>query len=102
MTGVDSLAPLFFKTVLLVMPSSPVVCYWRMSLLFGIGASEICNYNRYSILRPEFRLRKHEKDGGNVEYSCELQLPCNAPFERIEGPLCSSMRLAQQVVLTVY
>lgn len=54
--------------------------------------------DRYSILRPEFRLRKHEKDGGNVEYSCELQLPCNAPFERIEGPLCSSMRLAQQYV----
>lgn len=54
--------------------------------------------DRYSILRPEFRLRKHENDGGSVDFSCELQLPCNAPFEKIEGPLCSSMRLAQQYV----
>ncbi|KAI5062975.1 hypothetical protein GOP47_0021522 [Adiantum capillus-veneris] len=54
--------------------------------------------DRYSILRPEFRLRKHETDGSSVEYSCELQLPCNAPFERIEGPLCNSIRLAQQYV----
>ncbi|KAH7306984.1 hypothetical protein KP509_22G041000 [Ceratopteris richardii] len=54
--------------------------------------------DRYSILRPEFRLRMHEKENGCVEYSCELQLPCNAPFERIEGPSCVSIRLAQQYV----
>lgn len=54
--------------------------------------------DRYSILRPEFRMRKHEGEGGSVEYSCELQLPCNAPFEKMEGQLCSSMRLAQQYV----
>lgn len=39
---------------------------------------------------------KHEKPGGFTEYSCKLQLPCNAPFETLEGPVCSSMRLAQQ------
>lgn len=57
---------------------------------------------RYSILGPEFWLKKHEKEGGQVEYSCVLQLPCNAPFEKIEGPLCSSMRVAQQVVISVH
>lgn len=39
---------------------------------------------------------RHEKPGGPTEYSCKLQLPCNAPFETLEGPICSSMRLAQQ------
>nr|AUH15437.1 dicer-like 1 protein [Dimocarpus longan] len=54
--------------------------------------------DRYSILRPEFIMEKHEKPGGLTEYSCKLQLPCNAPFEELEGPVCSSMRLAQQAV----
>ncbi|KAK8485903.1 hypothetical protein V6N13_028131 [Hibiscus sabdariffa] len=54
--------------------------------------------DRYSILRPEFIMKKHEKPGGPIEYSCKLQLPCNAPFEELEGPTCSSMRLAQQAV----
>ena len=57
---------------------------------------------RYAILRPEFSMEKHEKPGGHTEYSCRLQLPCNAPFEILEGPLCSSMRLAQQVDLIVF
>lgn len=39
---------------------------------------------------------RHEKPGGPTEYSCKLQLPCNAPFETLEGPVCSSMHLAQQ------
>ncbi|OMO82373.1 hypothetical protein COLO4_23064 [Corchorus olitorius] len=42
--------------------------------------------DRYSILRPEFFMTKHEKPGGPTEYSCKLQLPCNAPFEELEGP----------------
>ncbi|KAK4746446.1 hypothetical protein SAY87_012758 [Trapa incisa] len=54
--------------------------------------------DRYSILRPEFFMEKHEKPEGPTEYSCRLQLPCNAPFENLEGPVCSSMRLAQQAV----
>ncbi|XP_058753395.1 endoribonuclease Dicer homolog 1-like [Vicia villosa] len=54
--------------------------------------------DRYSILRPEFIMEKHENSGGPTEYSCRLQLPCNAPFENLEGPICSSMRLAQQAV----
>ncbi|CAI0469829.1 unnamed protein product [Linum tenue] len=54
--------------------------------------------DRYSILRPEFIMERHEKPGGPTEYSCKLQLPCNAPFEKLEGPICSSMRLAQQAV----
>ncbi|XP_050238979.1 endoribonuclease Dicer homolog 1 [Mercurialis annua] len=54
--------------------------------------------DRYSILRPEFIMEKHEKPGGPTEYSCKLQLPCNAPFEKLEGPVCSSMRLAHQAV----
>uniref|UniRef100_A0A0D9VNU3 Endoribonuclease Dicer homolog 1 n=1 Tax=Leersia perrieri TaxID=77586 RepID=A0A0D9VNU3_9ORYZ len=54
--------------------------------------------DRYSILRPEFIMQKYEKTGGSVEYSCKLQLPCNAPFEKLEGPICSSIRLAQQAV----
>ncbi|EOA39476.1 hypothetical protein CARUB_v10008073mg [Capsella rubella] len=54
--------------------------------------------DRYAILRPEFTMEKHEKPGGHTEYSCRLQLPCNAPFEILEGPVCSSMRLAQQAV----
>ncbi|XP_077248327.1 dicer-like 1 [Tasmannia lanceolata] len=54
--------------------------------------------DRYSILRPEFIMERHEKPGGSTEYSCKLQLPCNAPFEKLEGPVCSSMRLAQQAV----
>nr|GEV47561.1 endoribonuclease Dicer homolog 1 [Tanacetum cinerariifolium] len=54
--------------------------------------------DRYSILRPEFIMERHEKSGGPTEYSCRLQLPCNAPFERLEGPVCSSMRIAQQAV----
>lgn len=54
--------------------------------------------DRYSILRPEFIMERHEKPGGPTEYSCKLQLPCNAPFEKLEGPVCSSMRLAQQAV----
>ena len=41
-------------------------------------------------------MERHEKSGGPTEYSCKLQLPCNAPFEKLEGPICSSMRLAQQ------
>ncbi|GLU00901.1 hypothetical protein SLE2022_182370 [Rubroshorea leprosula] len=52
--------------------------------------------DRYSVLRPEFIMRKHEKPGGPTEYSCKIQLPCNAPFEELEGPVCGSMRLAQQ------
>lgn len=52
--------------------------------------------DRYSILRPEFIMQSHEKPGCPTEYSCSLQLPCNAPFETLEGPVCSSMRLAQQ------
>ncbi|CAN1309687.1 Endoribonuclease Dicer homolog 1 [Linum perenne] len=54
--------------------------------------------DRYSILRPEFIMEKHETPGGPTEYSCKLQLPCNAPFEKLEGPVCGSMRLAQQAV----
>ncbi|XP_048230330.1 endoribonuclease Dicer homolog 1 isoform X2 [Ricinus communis] len=54
--------------------------------------------DRYSILRPEFIMERHEKPGGPTEYSCKLQLPSNVPFEKLEGPLCSSMRLAQQAV----
>uniref|UniRef100_A0A0E0K826 Endoribonuclease Dicer homolog 1 n=1 Tax=Oryza punctata TaxID=4537 RepID=A0A0E0K826_ORYPU len=54
--------------------------------------------DRYSILHPEFIMQKYEKPGGSVEYSCKLQLPCNAPFEKLEGPICSSIRLAQQAV----
>ncbi|PAN51890.1 hypothetical protein PAHAL_9G627400 [Panicum hallii] len=54
--------------------------------------------DRYSILRPEFIMEKHEKPEGSTEYSCKLQLPCNAPFEKLEGPICSSIRLAQQAV----
>lgn len=54
--------------------------------------------DRYSILRPEFIMERHEKPGGPVEYSCRLQLPCNAPFENLEGPICISMRVAQQAV----
>lgn len=54
--------------------------------------------DRYSILRPEFIMEKHENSGGPTEYSCRLQLPCNAPFENLEGPICSSIRLAQQAV----
>lgn len=42
-------------------------------------------------------MERHEKPGSATEYSCKLQLPCNAPFERLEGPICKSMRLAQQV-----
>lgn len=42
-------------------------------------------------------MERHEKPCGTTEYSCKLQLPCNAPFEKLEGPLCSSMHLAQQV-----
>ncbi|RVW85131.1 Endoribonuclease Dicer-like 1 [Vitis vinifera] len=42
--------------------------------------------DRYSILRPEFIMERHEKPGGPTEYSCKLQLPCNAPFEKLEGP----------------
>ncbi|KAM7276037.1 hypothetical protein ACFE04_017903 [Oxalis oulophora] len=52
----------------------------------------------YSILRPEFIMEKHEKPGGPTEYSCRLQLPCNAPFETLDGPICNSMRLAHQAV----
>ncbi|KAM3287430.1 endoribonuclease Dicer 1 [Capsicum chacoense] len=54
--------------------------------------------DRYSILRPEFIMERHEKSGCPPEYSCRLQLPCNAPFDELEGPVCSSMRLAQQAV----
>ncbi|XP_052194720.1 endoribonuclease Dicer homolog 1 isoform X2 [Diospyros lotus] len=54
--------------------------------------------DRYSILRPEFIMERHEKPGGPTEYSCRLQLPCNAPFEKLEGPVCSSMHLARQAV----
>ncbi|KAL0355924.1 UNVERIFIED_CONTAM: Endoribonuclease Dicer1 [Sesamum radiatum] len=52
--------------------------------------------DRYSILHPEFIMDRHEKPGSPTEYSCKLQLPCNAPFEKLEGPPCRSMRLAQQ------
>ncbi|CAM6105698.1 unnamed protein product [Calypogeia fissa] len=54
--------------------------------------------DRYSILRPEFIMSQHDKDGGTAKYSCKLQLPCNAPIETVEGPLCSSIRGAQQAV----
>ncbi|XP_042041645.1 endoribonuclease Dicer homolog 1-like [Salvia splendens] len=54
--------------------------------------------DRYSILHPEFIMERHEKSGSPTEYSCKLQLPCNAPFEKLEGPPCKSMRLAQQAV----
>ncbi|KAM5555821.1 endoribonuclease Dicer [Rosa sericea] len=54
--------------------------------------------DRYSILHPEFVMVRHEKQEGPTEYSCKLQLPCNAPFETLEGPVCSSMHLAQQAV----
>ncbi|XP_051136464.1 endoribonuclease Dicer homolog 1 isoform X2 [Andrographis paniculata] len=54
--------------------------------------------DRYSILHPEFIMERHEKLGSATEYSCKLQLPCNAPFEKLEGPPCRSMRLAQQAV----
>lgn len=52
---------------------------------------------RYSLLRPEFNMERHERPGGLIEFSCKLQLPCNAAFENLEGPSCNSMRLAQQV-----
>jgi len=42
-------------------------------------------------------MERHENPGGSTEYSCKLQLPGNAPFEKLEGPVCGSMRLAQQV-----
>ncbi|MQL77205.1 hypothetical protein Taro_009609 [Colocasia esculenta] len=42
--------------------------------------------DRYSILRPEFIMERHEMPSGSTEYSCKLQLPCNAPFEKLEGP----------------
>ncbi|KAK4394559.1 Endoribonuclease Dicer1, partial [Sesamum angolense] len=54
--------------------------------------------DRYSILHPEFIMERHEEPGSPTEYSCKLQLPCNAPFEKLEGPPCRSMRLAQQAV----
>ncbi|KAG0473214.1 hypothetical protein HPP92_015071 [Vanilla planifolia] len=54
--------------------------------------------DRYSLLRPEFIMERHENPGGLIEYSCKLQLPCNAAFEKLEGPRCNSMRLAQQAV----
>ncbi|KAI3983848.1 hypothetical protein MKX01_011556 [Papaver californicum] len=54
--------------------------------------------DRSSILRPEFIMERHQHQGGSVEYSCKLQLPCNAPFEKLEGPICTSMCLAQQAV----
>ncbi|KAF6137646.1 hypothetical protein GIB67_030538 [Kingdonia uniflora] len=54
--------------------------------------------DRYSILRPDFIMKSHEKPGSCTSYSCKLQLPCNAPFEELEGPVCSSQRLAQQAV----
>ncbi|CAA7056222.1 unnamed protein product [Microthlaspi erraticum] len=54
--------------------------------------------DRYAILHPDFFMEQHEKPGGHKEYSCRLQLPCNAPFEILEGPVCNSMRLAQQAV----
>lgn len=40
----------------------------------------------------------HSKPGGPTGFSCRLQLPCNAPFEELKGPVCSSMRIAQQAV----
>ncbi|CAH9090311.1 unnamed protein product [Cuscuta europaea] len=54
--------------------------------------------DRYSILRPEFIMERLEKPGAPMEYSCRLQLPCNAPFDRLDGPICSSTHLAQQAV----
>ncbi|RAL41994.1 hypothetical protein DM860_018227 [Cuscuta australis] len=54
--------------------------------------------DRYSILHPEFIMERLEKPGGPSEYLCRLQLPCNAPFDRLEGPICSSTHLAQQAV----
>jgi endoribonuclease Dicer len=47
-------------------------------------------------------MSQHDKDGGTAKYSCKLQLPCNAPIETVEGPLCSSIRGAQQVFLEPY
>lgn len=46
-------------------------------------------------------MESHEKSGCPTEYSCRLQLPCNAPFETLDGPVCSSMRLAQQVCVSL-
>ncbi|EPS68154.1 hypothetical protein M569_06619, partial [Genlisea aurea] len=54
--------------------------------------------DRYSLLHPEFTMERHETPGCPTEYSCKLRLPSNAPFENLEGPLCRSMRLAQQAV----
>lgn len=42
-------------------------------------------------------MNKIEDQRGAIRYSCRLQLPCNAPFEAVEGPECNSMRGAQQV-----
>ncbi|KAJ7524239.1 hypothetical protein O6H91_18G083200 [Diphasiastrum complanatum] len=54
--------------------------------------------DRYSILRPEFLMKQYQKANGSTKFSCKLQLPCNAPIEMIEGPICSSIRGAQQAV----
>lgn len=42
-------------------------------------------------------MNRHEGQGASSKYSCKLQLPCNAPLETIEGPVCTSIRGAQQV-----
>jgi hypothetical protein len=42
-------------------------------------------------------MNRHEGQGATSKYSCKLQLPCNAPLETVEGPVCTSIRGAQQV-----
>ncbi|XP_024538863.1 endoribonuclease Dicer homolog 1 isoform X1 [Selaginella moellendorffii] len=53
--------------------------------------------DRYSILKPEFVLTKHST-GDVVYFSCKLRLPSNAPVESFDGPVCSTMKGAQQAV----
>lgn len=85
MTGVISVSS--FRDIFILLGWFPLFSYLEFFTLL---------YLRYSILHPEFIMQPHDKPGGPSEYSCRLQLPCNAPFEELEGPLCSSMRLAQQ------
>ncbi|KAK1261478.1 hypothetical protein QJS04_geneDACA018740 [Acorus gramineus] len=56
--------------------------------------------DRYSILRPEFIMERHEKPGGSTEYSCKLQLPCNAPFEKLEVCLAACKKLHEMGAFT--
>jgi len=69
----------------------------NFQVTFWVLSTFVFSFLRYSILRPEFIMERHENPGGSTEYSCKMQLPGNAPFEKLEGPVCCSMRLAQQV-----